>query len=92
MLKMSRSRSTKITSNDVAKPNFYEDAHKAAADETQKQEEFRDERNGAVKEDSRSEEADCATFLLDELAQALFGVYENAENGACLDGRDGPEV
>eukprot|EP00985_Skeletonema_marinoi_P020470 scaffold12181_cov76-Skeletonema_marinoi.AAC.1 len=62
MLKMSRRRSTKITSNDVAKPIIYEDAHKTAANEAY-----------AVEEDSRNEEPeDCATFLLDELAQALF--------------------
>jgi len=82
MLKLSRSRST---------------AHKNAAKEAQKQEELRDEQNGAVKEDSRSEEPeDYATFFLDKLASTCIGVYGVAASGdggaACLDGRDGPEV
>eukprot|EP00985_Skeletonema_marinoi_P007704 scaffold3439_cov113-Skeletonema_marinoi.AAC.1 len=78
---MSRSRSTKITSNDVAKPIIYEDAHKTAANEAY-----------SVEEDSRNEEPeDYASSYMGELAVTFFGVYGAAAN-ACLDGRDGPEV
>ena len=78
ILKLSRSRST---------------AHKSDADKAQKQEELRDEQNDAAKEDSRSEEPeDYATYFFNKLAGTCIGAYGAAASGACLDGRDGPEV
>ena len=93
ILKLRSSRSTKITSNDAAKPNFYVVAHKTANEAPQQQKEFRDEQRGVVKEDSRSEEPeDYAAYYMGKLAATFFGVYEFAANGTYLDGQGGPEA
>jgi hypothetical protein len=86
ILKLSHSRSTKNTGNDVVKKNFYDAANKHAVEEVvEQQEELRDEQNCEVAKDSgreeTTEEDDHALSFLGNLFACNCGsVYDVAAN------------